>query len=506
MASVNIRFGPIARVAMGVVALLVSLALLADLLFGVVPSQANQQRQFRQRIAETMAVQITALLEVGDTATLSKTIAQVLARERDLRSITVRRGDGSTYLSKGDDASLKERASTIDDVRVPIFAGSRTWGEVQMRFTPINEMSPAAWLKSPMAHALLLLTLGGFALSYAYMRRAMHYLNPSASVPERVRKAFDALNEGLVIVDAQARVVLANRAFRQLHPQAEAELNGQLIDNLSWLHAGGTGEGVSRPWSRSLSGEGPVQGHPLDLPQPIGAPTRLLVSTSPIADAKGRVRGCMITFDDVTAVHRANEELRATMVELEKSRQRIEVQNGELRRLAERDPMTGCFNRRAFFAQANELFAQAKEEHAELCVVMGDIDFFKKFNDIYGHAVGDQVIQTVARLMDEGIEKNDLLCRYGGEEFCILLPGATPEHARRVTERLRLAIETHAKDSIRGVDVMRITSSFGFATVMMGASTLEGLIEQADQALYKSKENGRNQVTLWVPEVADATA
>jgi diguanylate cyclase (GGDEF)-like protein/PAS domain S-box-containing protein len=505
MTNVKFRFGPIARVAMGVVALLVSLALLADMLFGVVPSQGSQQRLFRQRVAETMAVQITALLEVGDTATLSKTIAQVLARERDLRAIIVRRDDGSTYLRKGDEAATKDRASTIDDVRVPIFSGSRTWGEVQLRFKPINDVSVGAWLKSPMAHALLLLTLGGFVLSYAYMRRAMHYLNPSASVPERVRKAFDALNEGLVIVDAQARVVLANRAFRQLHPKAEAELNGQVIDNLDWLLAGGA-DSNGRPWSRSLSGEGAVQGHPLDLPQPNSPPTRLLVSTSPIADAKGRVRGCMITFDDVTAVHRANEELRATMGELEKSRQRIEVQNGELRRLAERDPLTGCFNRRAFFAQANDLFAQAKEEHAELCVVMGDIDFFKKFNDIYGHAVGDQVIQTVARLMTDGIDKNDLLCRYGGEEFCILLPGATPEQARKVTEGLRLAIETEAKESIKGADVMRITSSFGFATVMMGASSLEALIEQADQALYKSKESGRNRVTQWAPEVADALA
>lgn len=499
------RFGPIARVALGVLALLVSLALLADLLFGVVPSPSSQQRHVRQRVAESLAVQITSLLEVGDTATLSKTIAQMLARDHDLRAIVVRRDDGSTYLQKGDEAAARERTSTIDDVRVPILSGARTWGEVQLRYAPIAEVSLRSWVKSPVAHALLLVTLGGFVLSYAYMRRAMHYLNPSASVPERVRKAFDALNEGLVIVDAQARVVLANRAFRQLHPEAEGELNGHLIDSLHWLLAG-SAPGEARPWSRSLSGEGAVQGHPLDLPLPDGPPTRLLVSTAPIADAKGRVRGCMITFDDVTAVHRANEELRATMNELEQSRQRIEVQNTELRRLAESDPLTGCYNRRAFFASANELFAQAKEDHLDLCVLMSDIDFFKKFNDVYGHAVGDQVIQTVSRLLGEGLGEGDLLCRYGGEEFCMLLPGATPEKARRVAEALRLAIETQAKESIQGTDVMRITSSFGLATVMMGASSLEGLIEQADQALYKSKENGRNRVTLWAPETAEAVA
>ena len=73
---------------------------------------------------------------------------------------------------------------------------------------------------------IIVLAIGGFALCYAYLRRAMHYLNPSASVPDRVRKAFDSLAEGLVIVDQQARIVLANRMFRQLHPSAAVELNG----------------------------------------------------------------------------------------------------------------------------------------------------------------------------------------------------------------------------------------------------------------------------------------
>ncbi len=496
------RMGPIARISLGVVALLVSLVLLADMLFGVVPGHGEQQRKLRQRVAETLAVQITSLLEAGDTATLSRTIAQMLARDSDLRSVVVRRLDGSTYLQKGDEPGNGRHAttaSTLDDLRVPILSGARTWGEVHMRFAPTTPETLLGWLTSPMIRALLLLSVGGFALSYAYMRRAMHYLNPSSTVPERVRKAFDALTEGLVIVDAQARIVLANQAFRNLHPLAAADLNGRQIDAQAWLTAGVT-DAQPLPWTLTLSGEGAVAGHNLDLLQPDRAPVRLLVSSAPIADSRGQVRGCMITFDDVTAVHRANEELRATMAELQRTRGRIEEQNVELRRLAERDPLTGCFNRRAFYQAALELFAQAKEDHTDLCCVMADIDHFKKFNDVYGHAVGDQVIQTVARMLGDGLREGDMLCRYGGEEFCMVLPGATPDVARQVADAIRASIHEHAKSAIRGTDVMRIAASFGVASVMMGASSLESLIEQADQALYRSKEGGRNRVSVWRPE------
>ena len=128
--------------------------------------------------------------------------------------------------------------------------------------------------------------------------------------------------------------------------------------------------------------------------------------------------------------------------------------------------------------------------------MISDIDHFKSFNDSYGHAVGDQVIQVVARTLGAGIRPDDLLCRYGGEEFCLLLPGLAPAEALAVAERLRAAIEAEAQRAIRGTEVRRITSSFGVATLLSGARSLEELIDQADQALYRSKEAGRNRVTL----------
>ncbi len=496
------RIGPIARLCLGLMALLISLVLLADLLFDVVPSHVETQRRVRQRIAENLAVQLTPLIESGDTAALGKTVQLVLARDAEIRSFAVRRLDGSVLLQRGPAGAPPDGGqaaeSTANRLRVPILAGHAPWGEMELRFSPAEPTTWRAWVAQPGVRMLLVLSIGGFGLCYAYLRRAMHYLDPSASVPDRVRKAFDSLSEGLLIVDHQARIVLANRAFRQLHPRAEDNLNGKSIDSLDWLlRAPAEHANAAPPWAPTLESGVAVEAQPLQIPQPDAPPTQLLVSSSAITDDKGRARGCLITFDNVTEVHRANEELRHTLDQLESSRRRIEEQNVELRQLASRDAMTGCFNRRAFFESAEELFDAARRSRTPLCCIMADIDHFKQFNDRYGHAVGDQVIQVVARRLSAGLRQVDVLGRYGGEEFCIVLPGATPQDAIAIAERIRADIETNANTAIRGTDLVPITSSFGVAALTSATDNIEGLIDQADQALYRSKKSGRNRVTLW---------
>jgi diguanylate cyclase (GGDEF)-like protein len=280
------------------------------------------------------------------------------------------------------------------------------------------------------------------------------------------------------------------------------ELNGRAIDALDWLVDGGADTpALPGPWVETLRSGAAVSGQPRVLAAPDGASTQLLVSSAAITDNTGRSRGCLITFDNVTAIHRANEELRSTLTELEGSRLRIEEQNSELRRLASRDALTGCFNRRAFFTAAEQLFAQARREHTALCCLMIDIDHFKQFNDRYGHAVGDQVIQVVARTLAAGLRQVDVLSRYGGEEFCIVLPGAAPADALAVAERIRTDIETSASRAIRGTAVMPITASFGLVSLNDESRSIEALIDQADQALYASKNGGRNRVTIWAGSV-----
>jgi len=154
-------------------------------------------------------------------------------------------------------------------------------------------------------------------------------------------------------------------------------------------------------------------------------------------------------------------------------------------------------NRRAFFDAINPEFEAARENNREICCIMADIDHFKNFNDTYGHSVGDDVIKIVAKKLGLVLRTNDLLCRYGGEEFCIMLIDIEMELVTVIAERMRNIIETEAGKSIRSISGLSITMSFGVSSIKLGADKPETLIDEADSALYKSKKLGRNCVTNW---------
>lgn len=158
--------------------------------------------------------------------------------------------------------------------------------------------------------------------------------------------------------------------------------------------------------------------------------------------------------------------------------------------LATRDPMTGTLNRRAFFARAEVEWARAARSRLPLAAVVSDIDFFKKVNDTYGHHVGDLVIKDFARRAGSLLRLPDILARFGGEEFVILLPDTGLKDAARVAERIRQEIEKR-----RDPALPPYTVSLGVAVAGEdGPADLEALLAQADAALYRAKQGGRNRV------------
>ncbi|MEP2653239.1 MAG: tetratricopeptide repeat-containing diguanylate cyclase [Paraglaciecola sp.] len=164
--------------------------------------------------------------------------------------------------------------------------------------------------------------------------------------------------------------------------------------------------------------------------------------------------------------------------------------NIELDYLAARDPLTNCYNRRVLFELMSRDFASL-EPFNEYCVIMIDIDHFKKVNDTYGHSKGDEVIRGVGDLLQNTVRQNDIVARYGGEEFCVVLPSASLNQAMRISETIRSKIESSMFENIS------ITSSFGVSSIKFKAKSPSEIINQADDALYKSKASGRNRVTLW---------
>jgi len=168
--------------------------------------------------------------------------------------------------------------------------------------------------------------------------------------------------------------------------------------------------------------------------------------------------------------------------------------NRELDYLVARDPLTNCYNRRVLLDLMKRYFDENQID--EYCIIMADIDYFKSVNDTYGHTTGDKVICEVANILQNCIRHNDIVARFGGEEFCIVLRQVSQSHAMRIAENMRLKIEQSKFDNVE------VTCSFGITSTLFNAKTPTELINQADLALYKSKSHGRNKVTMWDKELA----
>ncbi|HOV15441.1 MAG TPA: diguanylate cyclase [Spirochaetota bacterium] len=165
----------------------------------------------------------------------------------------------------------------------------------------------------------------------------------------------------------------------------------------------------------------------------------------------------------------------------------------EVKKLATIDSLTKLYNRRYFYEIAEREFMESKRYDIPLSVIMVDIDNFKKINDNYGHNIGDEFIKYVAEKASKGVRKSDVICRYGGEEFVILLPGTDIDTAIIVAERIRKSIESNYIDT-REFGKLFITSSLGVSSKKDETQSVEQLIHIADEALYTAKIKGRNQV------------
>lgn len=169
-------------------------------------------------------------------------------------------------------------------------------------------------------------------------------------------------------------------------------------------------------------------------------------------------------------------------------------QTRELKRLAMTDELTGLPNRRAMFEFGNESLSRSAASAAPLSVLMIDVDHFKRINDTHGHAVGDQVLQRLARSLVSVIRDGDRLGRVGGEEFMAVLPGVSSDEAGRIAERMRQAALSESASG-RDDEAVRFSVSIGVAGTA-GVTALDTLLSRADEALYRAKAGGRNRVCV----------
>jgi diguanylate cyclase len=197
-------------------------------------------------------------------------------------------------------------------------------------------------------------------------------------------------------------------------------------------------------------------------------------------------------------VDRMNKSMTTLNARLEASRRTVASLQNELklaREEASLDTLTGILNRRGFDLELARHCRNASDTATPMCMVMVDIDHFKKINDTYGHPFGDKVIRAVGQAMSQLTQRKDTAARYGGEEFALLLPETSAIEAREVADRIRRAI-ARGQIKCNGTDpVGNITVSAGVAEFVRGEDPTS-LTARADRALYASKQAGRNQVTI----------
>jgi diguanylate cyclase (GGDEF)-like protein len=188
--------------------------------------------------------------------------------------------------------------------------------------------------------------------------------------------------------------------------------------------------------------------------------------------------------------------LEQLLAEKEELSRKLEDANKELMRLASTDALTGLPNKRSLELAITRDLARADRDKTWLSLVVVDVDHFKKFNDSYGHATGDVVLQAVGRALLRHLRAGDLAGRYGGEEFLLVLPGSNMIGARIAAERIRKALEGNIVDTEHGP--LKVTASFGGASLCGPgcAGKRDQLFARADSALYEAKRTGRNKVVI----------
>jgi diguanylate cyclase (GGDEF)-like protein len=187
----------------------------------------------------------------------------------------------------------------------------------------------------------------------------------------------------------------------------------------------------------------------------------------------------------------ANLRLGHSVFRLELKSEAEITREEDLFKAATTDPLTRVPNRRWFRERAREELESARRHNRPVCLVMLDVDHFKSINDTHGHSMGDYVLATLAGLLCDQKRIEDLLCRYGGEEFLLLLRETSIDNAMIFCERLRSSVQKHPFSC--GEVTVQVTVSVGVAGLRSG-ETLEQLIERGDNALYSAKEAGRNRV------------
>ena len=354
--------------------------------------------------------------------------------------------------------------------RIVLFAALAPWG-----MSMYYEYSMKA---SQLDFAPLTFGLSGLLFAYSVFRNRFLEVIPVAR-----SQVIESMSDGILVLDRQNRVVDFNPAMQAFLSRSPACLLGKPAEEVldAWMDkAGAVLDGQKTHAELRIS----------------RSPLRYVdMRITPLYDHQRHLNGRLMVFHDVTARKTVEKELRYANERLQSQLIEIGTLQSKLRSQAIHDPLTDLFNRRYLDETLDRELARASRENYPLCVIMLDIDHFKLMNDTHGHEAGDLVLKALAKTLFSRNRRGDFACRYGGEEFVVVMPNINVDTAYRRAEELRKALNSLSVpyENYR----LTITISMGIACYPANGEDRESLLRAADRAMYAAKKAGRDHILTY---------
>ncbi|MAI32712.1 MAG: diguanylate cyclase [Rhodopirellula sp.] len=470
---------------------------------GLPPKPQNGAPQSRTTLGATIAKNASTHIQKKEWSKLQASLQNLVNRDSDLISIVVRSSVGNLRVGPNShnqfSASRQTHDTDVDTLEMPLPYNPTFRGSTELTFRRDKFNSLSLPQNSSTFNLLAFFVVTGLVAYTAFSLLVLRKLNATQVVPDRVRQALDTLTEGLLVVDESGRIILANSAFSKIVGKCQDAIEGTQAEDLSWVEADIVDGNY--PWRLAMD-KSVAQTERLLRYQTENGPQRIYsANATPLGKTRG-LRGALATFRDVTQIEEHRAELERMLGRLKDNRDEVREKNRELEILATQDALTGCLNRRSFFEAFESFWGESQAMGTRLACVMIDIDHFKMVNDTYGHNSGDQVLRQVAQELRKIFKNRGMVCRYGGEEFCAVLPQYGLEEVIALAEETRTAI---TELRLLNPAALRLTVSIGVSELRFRPADTQELIHQADKALYVAKREGRNRVVCYNYGLVDET-
>ena len=412
----------------GLVCMQVSI-LCAAMLFGFVPEQQSSVMSGRADLCETLAIMSSQYMSKSQPGELTLLLTSVVEHNDNILSAAVRSADGRLLQEIGEHQkfwSLSGERSTENELLVPIHAGDQVWGNVELRFVSVTETGAIGLLNHPWVRMTLFMSVISSVLFYLYMKKMLRHLDPSNAVPKRVRDALDSLAEGLLVVDRNGRIVLANQAFADWMGRPPEKLVGLNASDFDWTTREADDGGTGYPWIDAIAQEAPQAGVMLGLSHADRPRQVLMTNASPVLGYDGRYGGVLVSFDDVSQLEETRKDLKTAKDVADEARDMAEHANQAksefLARMSHeiRTPMNAILGytdvlRSDFDEDIEHRMDHLNTIHASgehLMALINDILDLSKIEsghmelDLQRHSLQDLISQVMAVMKMQAEEKN----------------------------------------------------------------------------------------------------